>query len=413
MSSVSKISVKLNLQGQVYDVGSLVLDDTKRIYFKYNGDFLGKGLNISPIVLDFNDKISTPSTHIFDSLYGVFADSLPDGWGRLLMDRYFQHHQRQLSDITPLDRLSLIGRYGMGALEYFPESYDHLNTIDNLDIDHLYAETMHILEDVSTEDKIDILYQLGGSSGGARPKVLINFNFETRIISDSFEGNIGSKPCIIKFPSSSDLPDIANIEYAYYVMAVAAGIEMSKSDLVMGSKGREFFVTQRFDRNETGKLHMHSAAGLLHDNFRYSTMDYGHLMDAAYQLEKSVMAYEKILRIAYFNLVTNNRDDHSKNFSFLMDGFGKWCVAPAYDLTYSTTSHGYHSTSYDGESKNPSVAHIKSLAKLFKVNTIDSIIDQVNESVNKWSSIAKNTGVSNSSLAMIANYIEHSLKQSI
>jgi serine/threonine-protein kinase HipA len=411
LNTISKISVKLNLQGQVHDVGNLVLDAAGKIYFKYDDVFLEKGLNISPIVLDYTGKISNPNTHIFESLYGVFADSLPDGWGRLLMDRYFQSHQKQLSDITPLDRLSLIGRYGMGALEYFPESFEQADTSEIVDLDFLLAETQSVLDDVSSEDRIDYLYQMGGSSAGARPKVLIHYNFDTQV-TNGIEGNIGSVPCILKFPASNDLPDIANMEYAYYLMAIDAGIEMSRSTLLSSSKGRQFFITQRFDRNDSGKLHMHSAAGLLHDDFRYSAMDYGHLMDAAFRLEKSVSAYEKILRIAYFNLVTNNRDDHSKNFSFLMDSFGTWRVAPAYDLTYSTSSHGYHSTSYDGESKNPTVAHIKSLADIFKVESVDKIIDQVNESVNKWTSIAKNSGVSAASSEMIGKYIDNAIKKS-
>lgn len=410
MSSLSKISVKLNLQGQIHDVGSLVMDTDRMLYFKYDDDFLDKGLNISPIVLNYDRTISKPKTHIFDSLYGVFADSLPDGWGRLLMDRYFQNHHNQLSDITPLDRLSLIGRYGMGALEYVPESFEQEDLSDNIDIDALYAETQNVLDNVNAEDRIDYLYQMGGSSGGARPKVLIHYNFDTNIITNEIVENSGSLPCILKFPSSNDLPDIANIEYAYYLMAIDAGIEMSRSALISSSKGRQFFITQRFDRVDSGKLHMHSAAGLLHDDFRYSTMDYGHLMDAAFRLEKSVLAYEKILKIAYFNLVTNNRDDHSKNISFLMDSFGTWCLAPAYDLTYSTTSHGYHSTSYDGESKNPTIANIKSLAEIYKVEQVDKIIDQVNESVSKWTSIAKNTGVSAVSSEMIRKYIDSALK---
>jgi serine/threonine-protein kinase HipA len=410
LSSVSKISVKLNLQGQVHDVGNLVMDADRMIYFKYEDGFLHKGLNISPIVLHYDGTISKPKTHIFDSLYGVFADSLPDGWGWLLMDRYFQNHQKQLSDITPLDRLSLIGRYGMGALEYVPESFEQEDLSNNIDIDSLYAETHNVLDNVTSENRIDYLYQMGGSSGGARPKVLIHYNFDTNIITNEIVENSGSLPCILKFPSSNDLLDIANIEYAYYLMAIDAGIEMSRSALISSSKGRQFFITQRFDRVDSGKLHMHSAAGLLHDDFRYSTMDYGHLMDAAFRLEKSVLAYEKILRIAYFNLVTNNRDDHSKNFSFLMDSFGIWSVAPAYDLTYSTTSHGYHSTSYNGESKNPTVAHIKSLAEIFKVEQVDKIIDQVNESVNRWTSIAKNTGVSAASSEMIGKYIGSAIK---
>lgn len=411
MKPISKIFVKLNLQGQLHDVGILVVDTANMIYFKYADSFLEKRLNISPIVLDYTGKISKPNTHIFESLYGVFADSLPDGWGRLLMDRYFQSHQRQLSDITSLDRLSLIGRYGMGALEYFPESFEQEEMSNNVDLDFLYAETQSVLYDMSSEHRIDYLYQLGGSSAGARPKVLIQYNFDSQIITNGLEGNEGSVPCILKFPISNDLPDIANMEYAYYLMAIEAGIEMSRSALLSSDNGKQFFITQRFDRSDSGKLHMHSAAGLLHDNFRYSTMDYGHLMDAAFRLEKSVIAYEKILRMAYFNLVTNNRDDHSKNFSFLMDSDGRWRLAPAYDLTYSTTSHGYHSTSYDGESKNPTVAQIKSLAQIFKVENVNNLIDQVNQSVSKWSSIAKNTGVSGGTSEMIGKYIAIAMKR--
>ncbi len=184
MSSVSKISVKLNLQGQIHDVGNLVMDTDRMIYFKYDDDFLDKGLNISPIFLNYDGTIRKPKTHIFDSLYGVFADSLPDGWGRLLMDRYFQNHQKQLSDITPLDRLSLIGRYGMGALEYFPESFEQEDLPNHIDIDALFAETQNVLDNVTSEDRIDYLYQMGGSSGGARPKGLIQYDFDTRIITN-------------------------------------------------------------------------------------------------------------------------------------------------------------------------------------------------------------------------------------
>jgi serine/threonine-protein kinase HipA len=408
MESVTKITVKLHLQGGMYDVGSLVFDK-KSIYFRYDEQFLDTNLNISPIVLSFNTKVNKADTHIFESLYGVFADSLPDGWGKLLMDRYFLSHYEQLNTITPLDRLSLIGHFGMGALEYFPVSFNHVTSLDAVDSDFLYSETRKILNDVASENIIDYLFQLGGSSGGARPKVLVNYDFNTKDITTDIKENSESLPCILKFPSCNDLPDIANIEYAYYLMAKNAGIEMSKSELVKSAKGKYFFITQRFDRNQFGKLHMHSAAGLLHDDFRYSKMDYGHLMDAAFRMEKSVGAYDKIISMAYFNLLTNNRDDHSKNFSFLMDGLGQWLVAPAYDLTYSTTSHGYHSTSFDGESKDPSLKNIRSLAEIFKVTNIHHIIDQVNESVNQWNNFANIAGVSSKSSTIIGKYIKQKL----
>lgn len=127
-------------------------------------------------------------------------------------------------------------------------------------------------------------------------------------------------------------------------MALKAAIEMSDCQLFHSKSGQNYFGTRRFDRTETGRLHAHTASGLMHDNFRMSTMDYGHLMDCAFRLEMYVNAYEKVLRFAAFNVFAYNRDDHSKNFSFLMNGKGNWKMVPAYDLTFSTSAYGiqYH-----------------------------------------------------------------------
>lgn len=202
---------------------------------------------------------------------------------------------------------------------------------------------------------------------------------------------------IIKFPSSSDRSDIGNIEYAYYKMALDAGIEMSESKLFKGKSGQAYFGTKRFDRDGNKRLHLHSAAGLMHDNFRLSTLDYGNLMDCAFILEKDVRAYEKILRLAAFNVFAHNRDDHSKNFSFLMDARGTWKVAPAYDLTYSSSGHGMHSTMVAKESANPSKKHLLELAAYFKVKNASDIIDEVQAAVFNWKNYAEQGEVSNES----------------
>lgn len=195
-----------------------------------------------------------------------------------------------------------------------------------------------------------------------------------------------------KFPSSADNREIANIEFAYHKMALLAGIEMNECKLFKGNSGQVYFGTKRFDRIGHKRLHMHTASGLMHDNLRLSTMDYGHLMECAFQLEKNVKAYEKIFRLAAFNVYAHNRDDHSKNFSFLMNPKGEWHFAPAYDLTFSYSNYGFHSTMVAGESQNPGRKDLMKLAKHFGIKNAKTIIEQVQDALSTWQEMAKESG---------------------
>ena len=188
-------------------------------------------------------------------------------------------------------------------------------------------------------------------------------------------------------------------------MAKDAGIEMSESKLFKGKSDKVYFGTKRFDRINNQRLHLHSAAGMVHDNFRLSTLDYGHLMDCAFRLEKDVNAHYKILGLAAFNVFANNRDDHSKNFSFLMDAQGNWQFAPAYDLTFSFAGHGMHSTMIAGESLNPSKKHLLMLGTYFKVKEANVIIENVQAVVNQWKKYAELAGVSEESTDKIQKII--------
>ena len=181
------------------------------------------------------------------------------------------------------------------------------------------------------------LLRLGGSSGGARPKIQVLYNPTTKaLLPDALPVPPGYEAWIIKFPATYDPSDSAPIEYAYYRAALAAGLPLSECRLFAGQIGATYFGTKRFDRWPAGtRLHLHSLAGLVHDNFRLPALDYGHAMDAAFRLENDVAAYRKILRLAAFNVFAHNRDDHSNNLSFLQDATGQWTVAPPYDLTYS------------------------------------------------------------------------------
>ena len=392
MAGINKLFVSLLLEGNSLEVGELVLSDQK-IYFRYNTDFLKTGLNLSPIKLPFSGDIISADKQPFDGLFGVFDDSLPDGWGRLLLDRSLSAKGIDITRITPLDRLAYVGSRGMGALVYRPEIKPEKTAELVPELDILAAEMSHILQGNSSEI-IEELFILGGSSGGARPKIFVAYNPLTDDLIHGVE-NIpeGYDEWIIKFPSSSDNREIANIEFAYHKMALLAGIEMSECRLFKGKSGQVYFGTKRFDRAAGKRLHTHTASGLMHDNFRMSTMDYGHLMDCAFRLEKHVKAYEKVFRLAAFNVYSHNRDDHSKNFSFLMNAKGEWQFAPAYDLTFSYSGYGFHSTMIAGESKNPGRKELMKLATHFGLKNADSIIGEVPEAISQWDAIASEYGI--------------------
>ena len=400
MQNTLKVKAFLNLGNTKTEIGDLVQNKNK-IYFKYDPDFIESGLEISPFKMKLSREILSPKELHFDGLFGVFSDSLPDGWGKLLLDRKLLSAGINLNSITALDRLAFIGNNSIGAISYEPE-YENTNNLSiNIDLDYISDEITTILNGTS-EEVIEELFQLGGSSGGARPKILVGFNSKTEQL---FYGKSDLpndfEHWIIKFPSSNDLHDIALIEYAYNKMAQNAGIEVNEFRLFKSKKGNYFFGCKRFDRIKNEKIHLHSASGLLHDNYRMSTLDYGHLMDCAFILEKDFNAYAKILRLATFNVLAHNRDDHSKNFSFLMDKNGDWKFSPAYDLTFSNSSYGLHSTTVAGESKNPGLKQLNELARHFGVKNTNQIFEEVSQSVSLFEKTASSLDISKSSVKLI------------
>ena len=408
MAKTDKLTVSLLFDAVPKRVGELVLNENK-IYFKYDAALVTENLNISPFKLPFNSAIHQASSIPFSGLYGVFNDSLPDGWGKLLLERNLQQKGINPKNINPLQRLAFVGKKGMGALIYEPESEENTFSNEIDDLDFLQNEMNLVLEGEST-DIIDELFILGGSSGGARPKINIGYNPTTNhIVYNNENLPKNYEHWIIKFSSNFDRIDGAQIEFAYHKMALQAGLEMMPCKLFQGKSGRFYFGTKRFDRVDNKRIHLHSASGLLHDDFRMSTLDYGHLMDASFRLEKSVTAYDTVLRLAAFNLFSHNRDDHSKNFSFLMNESGKWKFAPVYDLTFSTSSFGSHSTSFAGEYKNPSEKHLLELAKIFSIKNPKPIIEQVKQAVSKWAAIATLYDVSSESLHLIEKTLSNQL----
>lgn len=378
--SVTKLKVSLDFGSSIVEVGTLI-ENKNRIFFRYNSSFLEKKIEISPFKMKCSNQILEGPIDPFDGLFGVFNDSVPDGWGRLLLDRKLIEKGVNPKEMGVLDRLSLIGKNGQGALIYEP--FDEENQVNHLEInlDQIESETTDLLKK-GTSLFLDDLYYLGGNSVGARPKVLVNYSEQVAAFSQT--ATVDFEPWIIKFSSLNDYKDSAKIEFAYYEMALEAGIEMNRSKLFTSQKRRSFFGTKRFDREKQKRFHFHSACGILHDNFRISSIDYGHIMDASNRLEKSSIACEKVFRIAVFNVLACNMDDHSKNIGFLMDELGNWRLAPAFDLTFSPSRGNHQSISVAGKYKDVALGDLLKLAKHFEIDNALKIIEKVNESLQNW-----------------------------
>ena len=332
-------------------VGTLALAANHKVVFQYDDSWLEQGFSISPFSLPLENQVFVPTKDYFDGLFGVFADSLPDHWGRLLLKRLLLAHEQNPDKLTVIDRLAIVGKSGMGALTYYPEqSFSEEN--DNTDLDELAFQCRKILH-TEYSDKLDELYRLGGTSGGARPKILTEVN---------------GQPWLIKFPSKEDDDAIGLQEYEYALCAKACGIEMAETRLFPSRICSGYFGTRRFDRalKEDGKerrIHVISAAGLLETSHRDLTLDYDILMKACLKLTGDFQEIEKLYRLMCFNVFAHNRDDHAKNFSFLYDEPEKrWKLSPAYDLTYSHSIGGEHATSVHGNGKNPAAEDLLGVA---------------------------------------------------
>lgn len=343
---------KLNVFYNDREVGTLALYQNRLAAFEYASDWLADGFSISPFSLPLEKKVFLPKIDPFEGLYGVFADSLPDGWGRLLVDRLMKKRGIDSQKLGNLDRLAIVGKTGMGALTYRPViSLEEESGI--LSLDEIASECERILKTEFSEN-LDTLFAMGGSSGGARPKILTK---------------IDNEDWIIKFPSSYDPADIGKQEYDYAVCAKKCGIEMADVRLFKSDKCAGYFGTKRFDRKlscDGGSItrrHMVSASGLLETSHRIPNLDYDLLMRLTLMLTKDMSECEKLYRLMCFNVFAHNRDDHSKNFTYLyIEEENRWVLSPAYDLTYSNSLNGEHATTVHGNGVNPGLKEILDVA---------------------------------------------------
>lgn len=401
----TEIKVGINFGAGVVPVGRLAIRD-RTIYFEYHASYVGRGPELSPLRLPLKAGVSSFDYSLFEGLPGVFNDSLPDGWGRLLFDRFVRSQGILPADFTPLDRLAHVGAGGMGALVYEPDYGTREGSeAGAINLDKLARQAQEVLEG-NAEDVLEELLALNGSSAGARPKALIGVDGSRQNVTHgALQPGKGYEPWLVKFANSQDGSDAGAIEYVYALMARDAGIHIPDVHLFPARKGAGYFAVKRFDRNGAQHFHMHTASGLLHSDPRAPSLDYEDLVALTGMLTRDVREVEKMFRLAVFNVMAHNRDDHARNFSFLMDAQGGWKLSPAYDLTFSSGPRGEQSTMVMGEGKNPETGHLVKLglvASLPKAR-VNEIIEQTGTALVQWQKTAKAYGVSASNIELVGS----------
>ncbi len=395
---VARLAVTLDLEGEKRVVGTLAWSQReRRAYFEYAPAFLASPLPLSPRSLPATAGLKAADPAIFEGLHGLFDDSLPDGWGRRLLDRHVGQlgHDHRL--LTPLDRLAYVGSGGMGALAYEPEMEDGVAEAPALDLDWLARQSALVEREAPAAD-VEVLRGAAGGSGGARPKIVCLLNPETdRILRDAGPPYpTGFVPWMVKFRGVEDHRSIGREEYAYALMAGAAGITMPATRLMVTAKGAAYFAAERFDRSPAGRRHVHSLSGLLGVDHRTPALDYRTLLQVTQALTQDARCVAQVVARMAFNVLARNRDDHARNHAFLMTADGAWVPTPAYDVTFSVGPGGEHQMTVGGEGRAPTLRHVTGLAREFTLpkGELDAILDRVAEAVRGWPTHAGTAGLS-------------------
>ena len=385
------------------EIGRLAWHEGRHLsYFNYNPEFLRGNLDIAPLAASIHHPLSTRAIfgemeRIYQKLPSFIADSLPDAWGNQLFDQWRKENHLSERSVTPLEKLAFIGKRGMGALEFVPEIERGAMT-DKVDIKVLAAlaeriaierEKVKILPDESLT--LQSLISVGTSAGGRQPKGIIAIHKETgEIRSGQTDVDPDYDYCLLKFGDKER--SSAELEQTYYEMALAAGINMMESRL-LEVEGTKHFLTKRFDRNETGKLHTQTLAAMDPEADSYEK-----LLTVCRKLHLPEVDCQEVFRRLVFNILANNTDDHHKNFTFIMNQQGLWRLSPAYDLTYIFDTGGYlpnkeHCLMIGGKIRDISHEDIISFANENGIRTPESIIRKVASAVASFRTLAQDNGV--------------------
>ena len=385
------------------EIGRLAWDVQRRLsYFTYNPEFVHRGLNVSPLVAPVDGVMAQApiwgeNAKIYQKLPAFVADSLPDSWGNQLFDLWRQQNHLSNADITPLDKLSFIGKRGMGALEFLPELTRERKS-EKIDIKSLADLAERIFTErenvrILPEESISMqsLLTVGTSAGGRQPKAIIAINRETgEIRSGQIAGLEGYDYYLLKFGNPHYCS--AELEMTYYELATSAGITMMSSELYP-VEGNNHFMTKRFDRDGERKLHTQTLAAIYPDADSYEQ-----LISVCRKLHLPEADCQEVFRRMVFNILSNNTDDHNKNFSFIMQRDGSWRLAPAYDITYIIDSGGYlpnedHCLYIRAKLQGITYEDVAQFARDNGIRRPDAIIRDVVESLKQFRTIAEKYGV--------------------
>lgn len=410
------MAAKVILWGR--EIGAVALEDGRDVAtFQFMPEFVNSGIEVSPIVMSLSDRIySFPNlpNNAFKGLPGLLADSLPDYFGNLLINKWLESQGREADSINSVERLCYTGRRGMGALEYEPTLGPFRGISAEIDIDtlsELAAEILSQREDLKvvfdSNDRKNALLQIlrvGTSAGGSRAKAIIAWNRKTNeVYSGQVKAGKDFEYWILKFDGviegeGDELFDpkgYGAIEYAYYKMATAAGIQMNPCTIFPESN-RRHFLTQRFDRKRDGeKMHMQSLGAIAHYNYKDKQgYSYEQALLIIRKLGLPMSSIEQQYRRMVFNIIARNQDDHVKNIVFLMDKSGKWMLSPAFDVTYSYNPTGiwtkYHQMTMNNKKDDFELKDFIACANAayIKRGRAKQIMEEVREIISKWEEFA-------------------------
>ena len=390
--------------------------------FEYEPAFLRTGLDIAPIQMSLaaarqgDARFSFPALNrdTFLGLPGLLADALPDKFGNAVIDAWLARQGRSPAVFSPIERLCYTGHRGMGALEFEPtleRKHDESVPVEVSDLVALAQAVMRerqaLAVDIGDDEQqnaeavLDIL-RVGTSAGGARPKAVIAMDDQGHVRSGQVAAPEGYDYWILKFDGVTDLElgtpkGYGRIEYAYYLMAKAAGIQMMESRL-LEEQGRAHFMTRRFDRVGEQKLHMQSLCGIAHYDFNQpGAYSYEQAFTVMRQLRLSQAEAQEQFRRMVFNIMARNLDDHTKNITFLMGPDGKWKLSPAYDVIYAHNPKGQwtnqHQMTANGKRDHFTREDLITIADAISLSRPEGVIDEVATAVEQWPSYAQEAGV--------------------
>jgi serine/threonine-protein kinase HipA len=390
--------------------------------FQYDPAFARSGVQVAPLRMPLREQpYSFPGlpADAFVGLPGLLADSLPDRWGTALVNAWLASQGRAESSFDVVERLCYVGTRGMGALEFQPAHEPARTQVADLQFDALVRLAGEVLTqrerfvaelaDDPEEEAIKAILAVGTSAGGARPKAIIAYNEATgQVRSGQVEVGAGFRHWLLKFDGVSRAGDHGlidpqgwcAIEYAYALMARAAGVQMSECRLYE-EHGRRHFMTRRFDRTEEGhKLHMQTLGALEHVSYNEpGAYSYEQALLLARRMRLGAASIEQLYRRMVFNVVARNQDDHVKNIAFLMDRSGAWSLAPAYDLTWAWQPGNLwldsHQMTINGKREDFSVADLVAVARVGGLarRGAEAILAEVSDAVGGWRELAADTGI--------------------